>query len=244
VEVAKTSKDPPAKFLVDWHLVALPVIQERSTADPLYVFKTWLSQMLLLAPIPALMQGESEGETLLPDRNVTRFGEWLAGLLAHSPAAYASIDTYLRDVMNDFMDIKNPPAGPNSRSVMVQFQHEGARLSLPFKALSDGEKCFFLCAVVLAANQAYGPIFCFWDEPDNYLSPSEVGHFVMTLRRSFERGGQLLVTSHNSEAIRQFSDDNTLILQRRSHLEPTTVRPLSEMNVSGDLVDALIRNDV
>ncbi len=86
-------------------------------------------------------------------------------------------------------------------------------------------------------------LFCFLDEPDNYLSLSEVKHFVMTLRRSFQAGGQLLVTSHNPEAVRAFSDENTFILSRRSHLEPTIVRLLSEAHVHGDLIEALIRSD-
>ena len=162
-----------------------------------------------------------------PKRDVTDFGEWFSGLLANSPAAYTQIDRYLKEVMPDFKDIKNPFIGTDARSLTVQFQQDQASLSLPFEALSDGEKCFFICAVTLAASQAYGPIFCFWDEPDNYLSLSEVGHFVMALRRSFQNGGQLLVTSHNPEAVRRFSDENTLILGRRSHLEPTRVRPLS-----------------
>jgi ABC-type uncharacterized transport system ATPase subunit len=101
-----------------------------------------------------------------------------------------------------------------------------------------------ICAVVLAANDAYRPVFCFWDEPDNYLALSEVGHFVLALRKAFQSGGQLIATSHNSEAIRSFSDENTLVLQRKSHLEPTIVRPLSELQVKGDLVEALIRGDV
>ena len=87
-------------------------------------------------------------------------------------------------------------------------------------------------------------MFCFWDEPDNYLAPSEVGHFVMALRKAFQSGGQFIATSHNAEAIRRFSDENTLVLYRNNHLEPTIVRPLSEMHVNGDLVGALIRGDV
>nr|MDQ2732677.1 ATP-binding protein [Armatimonadota bacterium] len=110
--------------------------------------------------------------------------------------------------------------------------------------LSDGEKCFFLCALVVASNCAYGPILCFWDEPDNYVSISEVGHFVMTLRRSFQSQGQLIVTSHNSEAIRHFSNENTFMLDRHSHLEPTLIRPLSDVQINGDLINALIRDDV
>jgi hypothetical protein len=67
---------------------------------------------------------------------------------------------------------------------------------------------------------------------------------VLALRKAFQSGGQFIATSHNSEAIRRFSDENTLVLHRNSHLEPTIVRPLSEIQVSGDLVDALVRGDV
>jgi len=87
-------------------------------------------------------------------------------------------------------------------------------------------------------------VLCFWDEPDNYLALPEVGHFVMALRRAFQTGGQFIATSHNPEAIRRFSDENTLVLYRKSHLEPTIVRPLKELKVNGDLVGALIRGDV
>jgi ABC-type uncharacterized transport system ATPase subunit len=87
-------------------------------------------------------------------------------------------------------------------------------------------------------------VVCFWDEPDNYLAPSEVGHFVLTLRKAFRSGGQLIATSHNTEAIRRFSEENTLVLYRKNHLEPTIVRPLNELQVPGDLVSALVRGDV
>lgn len=244
VQLTENKVHKEAKFLVDWHLVALPVIQEQSASDPLYIFKTWLGRMLILAPLPSQIIGDSEEETLTPNRHVTDFGAWFSGLLAHSPAAYTQIDKYLKEVMPDFEDIKNPSVGKDSRSLTIQFQQDRATLSLPFRDLSDGEKCFFICAVALAANESYGPLFCFWDEPDNYLSLSEVGHFVMALRRSFQDGGQLLVTSHNPEAVRRFSDENTLVVGRRSHLEPTIVRPLSDLQINGDLVDALIRNDV
>ncbi|AUS99203.1 ATPase [Nostoc sp. CENA543] len=233
-----------AQFLVDWHLVALPVIQEQSETDPLRIFKTWLARMIILAPIPSLMSGDSNGETLEPKRDATNFGEWISGLLSRYPAAYTQIDKYLREVMPDIQDFLNEQIGKESKSMIVRFAANNANLNVEFKDLSDGEKCFFLCAVVLAANKFYGPLLCFWDEPDNYLSLSEVGHFVTSLRRSFKPHGQILVTSHNPEAIRKFSDTNTLVLQRKTHLEPTLIRLLSDLSVQGDLVDALIRGDI
>ena len=245
VVLTKTKSAGEAKFLVDWHLVALPLIQEQSESDPLRIFKSWLARMLILAPLPSAITGDSDGDSLTPNREVTNLGEWFAGLLAHSPRAYTDIDRFIKQVMDDFEDIKNPNVGKESRSLLVQFQQGQATLSLPFAALSDGEKCLFVCALVLASNVSYGPLLCFWDEPDNYLSLSEVGHFVMELRRAFEKkGGQLLVTSHNPEAIRQFSDENTLLLFRKNHFEPTLVRRIADVKINGDLVDALIRNDV
>lgn len=146
--------------------------------------------------------------------------------------------------MPDFKDIKNPSVGPETRSLTVQFADGQGSLSLPLEDLSDGEKCFMICALVLAANRAYGPLFCFWDEPDSYLAPSEIGHFITALRRGFQSEGQFLTTSHDTEAIRRFSDENTFLLWRKNHFEPTQVRALIDISHSGDTVGALVRGDL
>ncbi len=244
VYLAKTSGEGEAKFLIDWHLAALPIVQEQSTNDPLFIFKRWLARMLILQPIPSLISGDSEQETLYPKRDVTNFGAWFSGLLADVPAAYTKIEKFLKPLMPDLMDIQNPNRGKDARSLEVQFSNNQGSIRLDFEDLSDGEKCFMICALVLAAKDAYGPVVCFWDEPDNYLAPDEVGHFVVALRKAFQSGGQFIATSHNPEAIRRFSEENTLYLYRRSHLEHTLVRPLNEIQVSGDPISALIRGDL
>jgi predicted ATPase len=244
VHLARADQVGEARFGIDWHLVALPVIQQQSENDPLFIFKQWLSRMLILRPMPSLIMGDSNRETLQPSPQVMDFGAWFSGLMSYAPSAYAKIDEYLKLVMPDLKDIKNPAVGTDSKSLIVQFSNDQGSLKLPFADLSDGEKCFMICALVLAANDAYGPLFCFWDEPDNYLALSEVGHFVLALRTAFQSGGQFIATSHNSEAISRFSGENTLFLSRKSHLEPTVIRRLSEMQVNGDLVSALLRGDV
>ena len=242
VAISKTSTN----FLVDWHFVALPVVQIRPANNPIDIFKNWLARMVIVAPIPELMSGSSSEETLQPERNGSNFASWFSGLLGQYPASYSVVEKYLRGVMPDFQDFENRPYSDDSKKLFVRFsQNESSALKLDFKNLSDGEKSFFFAAVVLGANKFYGPLFIFWDEPDNYLSLSEVGHLIIELRRNFERSGQLIISSHNPEAVRKFSDVNTLVLTRNSHMEPT--RPpqwLKELNVKGDLVEALIRGDV
>jgi predicted ATPase len=246
VHLARTSAEKEAKFVIDWRLVALPIIQQQSRNDPTFVFKQWLARLLILRPMPSLILGDvkSKEETLEPNPRVTDFGAWFSGVLAYAPSAYGKIEEYLRQVMPDWKDIQKPMVETDARSLVVQFSNDQGSVKLPFEDLSDGEKCFMICALVLAANEVYGPLFLFWDEPDNYLALPEVGHFVLALRKGFKSGGQFVATSHNPEAIRRFSDEITLLLHRRSHLEPTIVRPLSEMQVDGDLVDALVRGDV
>jgi predicted ATPase len=244
VSLSGAAEEGRAKFRVDWHLVALPIIQARSEADAHHVFRSWLAHMLILAPVPSRITGDSERSSLMPNREVTNFGEWFSGVLTHAPASYSEIDGYLRGAMPDLKDVKNPVIAKDARSLSVQFQQDAGSLSLPFGLLSDGEKCFFIAALVIASSHAYGPILCYWDEPDNYLSLAEVGQFVMALRRSFQSKGQLIVTSHNPEAIRQFSNENTMVVHRTSHLEPTRVHSLSEVQVNGDLVGAMIRDDL
>lgn len=237
-------QNPDTTFLIDWHLVALPIVQEKSKDDPVFVFRQWLSRALVLSPLPSVIFGEADNETLQPTAELMDFGDWFSGILSLVPAAYASIDRYLKQVMPDFKEIRKIVTDKGERVLDVRFSDESTTVSVPFRDLSDGEKSFMICALVLAANDAYGPLLCFWDEPDNYLALKEVGHFVIALRKSFQRGGQFLATSHNPEAIRSFSADNTLFLYRKSHLEPTSFRRLEDLQINGNLVDALIRGDV
>jgi predicted ATPase len=232
-----------APFSINQRVVALPIIQDQPDNDHLHRFRTWLARTIILAPIPSLMTGDAGNETLEPERDGSNFGQWFSGLLSHYPAAYTHIGEYLRKVMPDIKDFHYESAGKDFKSMIVRFEKD-SKFNVDFRDLSDGEKCFFLCAAVLAANQFYGPLFCFWDEPDNYLALSEIGHLITDLRRSFAGGGQVIVTSHNPETIRKFSDENTFILDRKSHLEPTLIRLLSDIPVTGDLIDSLILGDI
>ncbi len=245
VTVRRASTErPEAQFNIDWHMVALPVIQDPAAADALGAFRDWLAGMVLLAPIPKLMSGDAEYGTREPDEDASNWADWLSGLLDRYPSAYATLSTHLKQVMPDLADFRFERVGKEAKTLWVRFKSGQDQHELPFSALSDGEKCFFLCAVVLAANECDGPLLTFWDEPDNYLSISEVSQFVMALRRGFYQGGQILMTSHNAEAIRRFSDDNTWVLGRRSHLEPTVIRQLQDLAPTPDLIQLLIDGEL
>jgi ABC-type Mn2+/Zn2+ transport system ATPase subunit len=234
-----------SQFSIDWHVIALNVIQDGAASPTLSTLRDWLAGMVMLAPLPSRMTGESQSESLRPEADGSNFADWLAGLLAQFPAAYNDIVGHLNDVLPDLHQFRNLPTGRDAKALMVDFRASAAgQLELEFDVLSDGEKCFFIGAVLLAANRAYGPLLAYWDEPDSHLSMAEVRQFAMALRRAFAQGGQVIITSHNAETIRSFSDDNTWVLDRLNHLEPTVIRPLAELQVQGDLVQAILTGDL
>jgi hypothetical protein len=107
--------------------------------------------------VPSLINGESQGESLEPSRSGSNLGEWVTGLLSRFPASYREVDEYLRSIMPDLSDIQNEPIGRNAKSLVIRFATDGkATLAIDFSDLSDGEKCFFLIATVLAANKYSG----------------------------------------------------------------------------------------
>jgi predicted ATPase len=235
-----------ATFGLDWHIFALPVINERPPARSIQEVKAFFASTVLVAPFPLVMTGFAEEPSNYLQRDAMNYGACLQALLAQKPAAYSVFASYIKTVIPDFSSIENVPRGETGTQLIVKFEQQNPQREFPveFKSLSDGEKCFFLSAYLVASNTAGAPVVCMWDEPDNHLSLSEVGQFVTSLRKMTNRGGQFIASTHHPETVRAFSDETTFVLVRQSHLDPSMVRSLTDFDYSGDLVDALIRDEI
>ncbi len=231
-EVAVNRDEGAAKsvFSMNWHLVALPIIHDRSAVNPIEDFTHWLTRMVLVAPSPQAMVSETSEVAAHVSLDASNMVDWMSALLDTHPMAYATIVEYLQGIMPDLELFRFEKIGRDQKGLLVKFRTDTA-FELRFDQLSDGEKCFFLAAVLIAANRWNGPVFAFWDEPDNFLATHEVDQFVMAMRRNFMKhdGGQLLMSSHHPQAIGCFGEDNTWVLGRKSHLEPAMIRLLGDV---------------
>jgi predicted ATPase len=233
-------------FGLDWHVFAISVINEKPPGTSLRDLKAFLASLVLMAPTPAHMDGFSESTTDRLDEEAINFASCLRGLLEKKPAVYSHLDSFLKNVIVDFSSLDHDDRGKTGKQLMITFKRPDAEESfrVEFDALSAGEKCFFLSAYIVASNAVGLPIYCFWDEPDNHLSLSEVGQFITVLRKTANRSGQFIGTSHHPETVRKFSDDNTYVLTRKSHLDPAIPKLLKDFSYKGDLVNALIRDEI
>jgi predicted ATPase len=246
----KVRRDPSdgsnGLFSMDWHIVALTVIQDRGASKLLQPLRDWLSRVVLLSPLPPLMVSETTAEPGPLQLNGSNLVDWLSSLLETHPSVYTTVIEQVQKVMPDVALFRFEKLGRDSRALMVQFKSGGASDEQPFDRLSDGEKCFFLSAVLLAANRWAGPLFAFWDEPDNYLATHEVGQFIVELKRCFaQHGGQWIASSHNADAVLNFSVDSTWVLARKSHLEPTQLRCVDELPIpEAGLIQMLMDGEI
>ncbi len=233
-------------FGLDWHVFALPVINERPGERTIQDLRAFFASLILIAPVPANMSGFSEEPSIELEHDAANYASCLRALLGQKPAAYKEFDSYVSSVIPDFSSIENVARGESGTQLIVKFQAENSQrsLSVEFKALSDGEKCVFLSSYIVATNAVGSPVVCVWDEPDNHLSLSEVGQFITGLRKMAHKGGQFIATTHHPETVRKFSDETTFVLTRKSHLDPALPKLLTEFSYSGDLINALIRDEI
>ncbi len=238
------------EFSLDWHAAALPLITERpTTTSPVSKLCAWFKNMHILAPTPQLISGES---LLIPGSPATaltlscdNFAAYLTEFLSSYPAAYMTIHEFLKELMPDLVKFENILIASNARQLKVHFGGGGASFDPEFNLLSDGEKCMFLCATILAAQAEHPDLFVFWDEPDSYLALSEIEHFVRTLRQKFHKGSQIWMTSHNELTMNCFSHENTFLLRHKNHCDPVELRPVDELIGSRESISRkMLRNEL
>jgi len=229
-------------FSLDWHHIGLPLISVHASDDPLAIFRDWLQNIIILSPFPRHFHEVSKKESSTIMREGENIIDWVRWLLASNPSLYPVIYDFLKIRMPDLELFRFENLGSNDRRLLFAFRGGGESKILDLAQLSDGEKIFFLAATIIAGQKNNPTILCLWDEPDNFISLVEVNHFIMELRKVFENSPhqpQLIITSHNERIVNNFSNHNIFLLSRASHLLPTRVKPLEQINYESlTVVDA------
>ena len=240
--VTRLTEEHEVAFELDPKQLALSIIGPPQS-HPIEEFRKWLRNILIVAPIPQLMNGISERGTLFPTADMENLSEWFRELIVQFPDSYANVTGFLQNYMGDLISIQNEQAGRETRRLQFVFGDPKSKEPFEFKELSDGEKCLMVAAMVVAHSARFQPTLCFWDEPESHIGISLLQRFISDLKRGSGKVGQLIATSQNAETIRTFSQENILILGRRDHRSRPVVTKASELKNKGDLADAFARGD-
>ena len=204
-----------------------------------------LASIYVLRPLPQGMSSMVTTKDGYPLRvDASNFASWLPRILASDNKAYDAFEKYLKCVLSDFINVQFPNTTVEGRVLMVAFKtgtiNPGEVFTLGFDCLSDGEKCQFIAASLIALNVHVPNLAVFWDEPDNYITTSEVAYLLPALCNSFQKSGQLIVSSHSREAIATFGENEIISFRRSSHYLPVRQpQTAQEMRTSGILTGSL-----
>jgi len=238
--------DGNGSFPLDERTLALPIFQDGLNDQPVSLLRSWLSNSLVLAPIPELVSGESRKESPELATDGSNFGEWFRNLSLSYPASISTFIAILRQTWPDFETVVNTATGRVSKSLDFRFKDAGKESPLvPLADLSHGERCLVIWAAVMTwASLTEGGV-CFWDEPDSHISLDEIDDLIRQTTRGFQGNSQLIATSQNPEAIRMFTRERTFILRRPTHLDSTSppVRA-STLPFDDDLSRSIARGEV
>lgn len=104
-------------------------------------------RMGLLAPMPRLMRGEAMAGPLGSVEGASNQADWLSGLLAHYPAAYALLRQCLQQLMPGLVAFRFERAGKGVKALVVRFKAGNVQHEFDFDALSPMVKCVYSCVV-------------------------------------------------------------------------------------------------
>ena len=223
----------------------LPLINNPDPGSVIETFKRNLRNLIFVKMWPLVMRGETEKDRVKLDIACGNFATWFLNVISEYPGIYAKTMDNVRLFIPEMDALIFTPLGIESKRLNVRMGKGIAERTVSLTALSDGEKCLLVMSAIKAVNDEIFPVTCFWDEPDNYLSISDVAAVMSFLSSGFRQRGQLMVISHSDEAILKFAKEDTFVFERESRLGPVTspVRTLEQV-VHEDVLENDIRTSL
>lgn len=218
-------------FPLDWRQAALGAIQATPSRVDIINLQKAIDDLIIIRPNPLTIAPDSNYSAKKPDFTLQNLISWFREL--SDAQEYTDVlREKLRTIWPDFHSLKLETVGIDTKALLLKFQakSEGQNLNLWFHQLSDGERMLFaLYALCVALDLSIsGQIFI--DEPDNYVSLTELQPWLIAMLETINNQKQIVVVSHNPEILNMTGEDTALYFERENHISPTRVRALKIPN--------------
>lgn len=219
---------PGPEYPFDWSVSALATITPRGNNTKLTWFKQWIEKLFIISLHPTDMDSVSAEESSWLNHDGTNFASWYRFLSQEYQDKAFTLTEELRNIIPGFHSFKLEQAGKH-RVLKVGFATEderGSPVFFDFKQLSDGQRVLIVLYSIIHGLRHLGNSI-FLDEPENYLSLSEIQPWLMELKGSCEDAfPQAVLISHHPELIDYLAPDCGRWIER-DPLGPARVKPLS-----------------
>ena len=222
-EPSNTTSVPPTQSAV-----AFLYSIRSSAADDVHRFVTALSNMVIVRPVPPLMNQEARRPESRPARFFENFVAWYWESSA-SGAYQRAMLGLLEEVWEEFDYLQLEQVGRDTRVLSVVFktsEQVQERFTLDFDDLSEGERMLIVLYSLVAYQRSQAPTTIIVDEPDNFVSLLEIQPWLLTILNDRPEGGQIVLVSHNPEIIQTIGPERVAYFSRENHRSATRVSTL------------------
>jgi putative AbiEii toxin of type IV toxin-antitoxin system len=187
-------------------------------------FKGFMARLWIVQPNPFIMEFNSREDQVYLARNGSNFASFFSYLNSEHPEARADLESRLRDALPDFRNFFFRRLG-DAKHLLASFSsEEKASVDYGVAELSEGQRVLAVLYAAVCGLAHPNAVLCF-DEPDNFVSLSEIQPWLQVLRDSLESlGGQAMIISHHPEVMDYLALDSIWRFERPSG--PVIARPL------------------
>ena len=205
-----------AVFPANWGRSVIPTIAQRDDNKPLIRFREELEKILLIHPVPLVVEGTAATEARSLSEHAENFAQWYRHLLQEQPSIGYGAKQLLEDVLPGFEQLRLKEIG-ESRKLIVTFRIEGKDYNFEFKHLSDGQRQLIVLYTVLEALRAGTFSTVLIDEPDNFVSIREIQPWLENINDICdEQDKQALIISHHPEIVNKMARGEELWFSRQA----------------------------
>ncbi|MBW8876184.1 MAG: AAA family ATPase [Acidobacteria bacterium] len=186
-------------------------------------FKEFMAKLWRVQPNPFIFEAASKQDDVFLARDGRNFGSFFSYLNSERPEARTELENRLRDALPGFRNFFFRRLG-DAKLLLSTFNVED-KVSGEYNLLelSEGQRVLMVLYATVCGLARPGAVLCF-DEPDNFVSLSEIQPWLQFLRDALEtQGGQGIIISHHPEVIDYLAQDSLWWFERPSG--PVIVRP-------------------
>lgn len=217
-----------AQFTFDWGQSSFATLLDRQDNRLHRWFRDWVGRLQVVRANPFDMVSQTDQENERLNANMTNFASWYRHLIQERPDLIELVRQSLAEVWEGFQGIRLETAGPNVRILKVTLRSTSGgegNYEVVFGDLSDGQRVLIALYTLLRFSERTTiPLVCI-DEPDNFVSLTEIQTWLMGMCQAVEdHGSQVLFISHHPELINYLAPQDAVVL-RRPIGGPTRVMP-------------------
>ncbi len=230
------------RYPFDWTQSGVGYLYERPDNKKLSRFKRELANVVIVNPCPVLFESESRSEDEFLDSTMRNFVGWYRHTAQENMGGVARLFRELAEILPGFDALVLAVSGEKARALRAVFGESGRgrdQRRYAFHQLSDGQRSLIaLYSLLYLAGDRKMSLFV--DEPDNYLSLTEVRPWAASVSEALgETLEQAVVISHHPATIDYLADGNAKWFYRDGD-GPVRVRDQPEASNDALLVSELI----